>query len=77
MSLSSGLSAKTGFLDFLTKGSSFSLHILFRRVSSSLPAEVKWNGGQLGHTEVITLVTNVLILCRDLMWGGWPSMESS
>lgn len=34
-----------------------------------LPAEVQWNGGQLGHTEVMTLVANFLVLFRDLMSG--------
>lgn len=38
----------------------------------SLPpflAEVMWSEDQLGHTEVMTLVANFLVLCRDLMWG--------
>lgn len=74
MLLSSGLPVKTCSLHFLIKESSNPRAILLSIFLSeeSLPpllAEVKWNQVQLGHTEVITLVTNFCSLWKVLMQG--------
>lgn len=70
--LSTGLPAKAPSWHFVTKDSSnrrvILLSIFFLKESlPSFLAEVKWKQGQLGHTEVITLVTNFLSLWSVLM----------
>lgn len=72
MLLSMGLPVKACSLRFLIKESSNLRAILLSIFLSEkylMPflAEVKWNQGQLGHTEVITLVTNFLHLWRILV----------
>lgn len=72
MVLGSGLPAKACSLHFLMEESStlrvILLSIFFSEKSLlSFLAEVKWHQGQLGHNEVITLVTNFLSLWRVLM----------
>lgn len=70
--LSLGLPGKACSLCFPIKESSNLRAILlsiFLSEKSLMPflAEVKWNQGQLGHSEVITSVTNFLSLRKVLM----------